>query len=333
MRFEQPLTIKDLAGIIQNNVKIVGSETEQVKGINEIHMVEPGDITFVDHPKYYAKALESKASFVIIDIEPEKNYGKTLLVSSDPFRDYVKLVKHFRKFIAQDSFIHPDAKIGEGTIIQPGVFVGRNVTIGKNCVIHSNVSIYDHTTIGNNVIIQSNSVIGGEAFYFKRRDTHWDKMESCGCTIIGNDVEIGALCTIDKGVSGATALGDGCKLDNHIQIGHDTTIGKHVLIGAHSAVAGVTIIEDDCVLWSKTAVNKDLVMGKGSVLLATSAIDKSVEPGKVLFGSPAIDARRKWKELAAARELPELMDEFRELKALLIEKGMIQPDEINCSKG
>jgi len=330
MKFDQALQLKDLAKIIQNDVKIVGDETEEVKGINEIHMVEPGDITFVDHPKYYTKALESKASFVIINIEPENTYGKTLIISSDPFRDYVKLAKHFRKFIPQDCFIHPDAQIGEGTILQPGVFIGRNVTIGKNCIIHSNVSIYDHTTIGDNVIIQANSVIGGEAFYFKRRDTHWDKMESCGSTVIGNDVEIGAVCTIDKGVSGATTIGDGCKLDNHIQIGHDATIGKHVLIGAHSAVAGVTIIEDDCVLWSRTAVNKDLVMGKGSVLLATSAIDKSVEPGKVLFGSPAIDARRKWKELAAARVLPEIIEEFEALKAILVDKKIIDTPK-DCS--
>lgn len=321
MKFEKPLQIKNLAEIIQNDIRIIGDETAEVKGINEIHMVEPGDITFVDHPKYYTKALESKASFVILDIEPGNANGKTLLISSDPFRDYVKLVKHFRKFIPQDSFIHPDAKIGEGTILQPGVFVGQNVIIGKNCVIHSNVSIYDHTTIGDNVIIQANSVIGGEAFYFKRRETHWDKMESCGSTVIGNDVEIGALCTIDKGVSGATTVGDGCKLDNHIQVGHDTTIGKHVLIGAHSAIAGVTIIEDDCVLWSRTAVNKDLVIGKGTVLLATSAVDKSVEPGKVLFGSPAIDARRKWKEMAAARMLPEILEELEQLKSCLQEKN------------
>ncbi len=321
MKFEKPLQIKALAEIIQNNIQIIGDETAEVKGINEIHMVESGDITFVDHPKYYIKALESKASFVIINIEPENTNGKILLISSDPFRDYVKLVKHFRKFIPQDSFIHPDAQIGEGTILQPGVFVGQNVVIGRNCIIHSNVSIYDHTTIGDNVIIQANSVIGGEAFYFKRRETYWDKMESCGSTVIGNNVEIGALCTIDKGVSGATTVGDGCKFDNHIQVGHDSIIGKNVLIGAHSAIAGVTIIEDDCILWSKVAVNKDLVIGKGTVLLATSAVDKSVEPGKVLFGSPAIDARRKWKELAAARMLPEILEELEQLKSCLKEKS------------
>lgn len=320
MIFDKTLNAKDLALIIGSDVEIVGDENAIVKGINEIHMVTPGDVTFVDHPKYYTKALTSNASFVIINVKPEETYGKTLFISSDPFRDYVKIVKHFRIFIPQDSFIHPDAEIGEGTRIQPGVFVGRNVKIGKNCLIHSNVSIYDHTTIGDNVIIQANSVIGGDAFYFKRRDTHWDKMESCGSTRIGNNVEIGALCTIDKGVSGTTTIGDGCKFDNHIQVGHDTVIGKNVLIGAHSAIAGVTVIEDECILWSRISINKDLVVGKGTVLLAMSAIDKSVEPGKTLFGVPAIDARRKWKEIAALRMLPEALEDLEKLKNIINKK-------------
>jgi UDP-3-O-[3-hydroxymyristoyl] glucosamine N-acyltransferase len=321
MIFEKALQAKELAQIIGNNIEIVGDENAIITGINEIHMVVPGDITFVDHPKYYTKALKSNASFVIINVKPENTYGKTLFISSDPFRDYVKVVKHFRKFIPQDSFINPDAVIGEGTLIQPGVFVGRNVKIGKNCIIHSNVSIYDHTTIGDNVIILSNSVIGGEAFYFKRRETYWDKLESCGSTLIGNNVEIGALCTIDKGVSGMTIIGDGCKLDNHIQVGHDTHIGKNVLIGAHSAIAGVVVIEDDCMLWSRVSVNKDIVVGKGTVLLAMSAIDKSVEPGgKVLFGVPAIDARRSWREIAAMRLLPEALEDIEKIKETVFGK-------------
>ena len=317
MVLDKPLKARELADIIGEGIELLGDENAIITGINEVHMVKSGDITFVDHPKYYEKALTSKAGFVIIDIRPENTYGKVLFISNDPFRDYVKLVKHFRIFIPQDAFIHPDAKIGEGTILQPGVFVGSNVTIGKNCIIHSNVSIYDHTTIGDNVVIQANSVIGGEAFYFKRRETHWDKLETCGSTIIGNNVDIGALCTIDKGVSGATEIGEGCKLDNHIQIGHDTIIGKHVLIGAHSAIAGVTKIEDHALIWSRVSINKDLTIGKGATILATSSIGKNVEAGKVLFGTPAIDARRAWKELAALRKLPEALEDIEMIKEKL----------------
>lgn len=315
MIFEQSISVKQLVDIIGNHVKIVGDENGMVHGVNEIHMVEDGDVTFVDLAKYYEKSLKSKAGFIIIDKVPEDRHGKTLIVSDNPFRDYVKIVKHFRHFHPQDVYIHPTAKIGEGTILQPGVFVGENVTIGKNCIIHANVSIYDHTIIGNNVIIQSNSVIGGEAFYFKHREDCWDKMESCGRTVIEDNVEVGALCAIDKGVSGDTFVGEGTKFDNHVQVGHDTSIGKRCLVGAHSAIAGVTKIEDDCVIWGRVSINKDLVIGKGTVILAMSGVDKSVPAGgKVLFGVPATEVNKKWRELAALRMLPDLMQEIHTLK-------------------
>ncbi len=321
MIFEKEISVKEILQIIDTEAVVIGNDNENVLGINEIHMVQNGEITFVDNPKYYEKALQSKAAFVLIDIKPENTYGKTLIVVKDPFSAYVKIVKHVRKFYPQSTFIHPSAQIGEGTILQPGVFVGANVKIGKNCIIHSNVSIYDHTTIGNNVIIQANSVIGGEAFYFKHRPNNcWDKLESCGTTTIADNVEIGALCTIDKGVSGDTFVGEGCKFDNHVQVGHDTHIGKHVLVGSHCAIAGVTTIEDDCIIWARVSINKDLVVGKGTVLLATSAIDKSVEAGgKVLFGSPAIEVSKKWRELAALRLLPDMMQDIRDLKKEITE--------------
>jgi len=315
MKFNNPLSPDEILQIVGGNVKVIGDKNVKITGINEIHGVERGDITFVDHPKYYEKALTSNADFVIINIEPEERFGKTIFVSEDPFTDYVKIVKYNRKFIPQDSFIHPDAQIGEGTFIQPGVFVGCNVKIGKNCIIHSNVSIYDHTTIGDNVIIQGNSVIGGDAFYFKRRPDCWDKLVSCGSTYIGNNVEIGALCTIDKGVSSETSIGDGTKLDNHIQIGHDTKIGKNVLIGAHCAIAGVVTIEDNCLIWAKVSINKDLVVAHDTTILATSGIDKSTKPHQILFGSPAIDYRKKWREMAAMRMLPDILDDLIEMKS------------------
>jgi len=303
MKFEDSYTLKDIAEFIK--AKYIGSDDHKITGINEIHMVEPGDITFVDFHKYYEKALSSKASTVIINKTMTPPSGKALIISDDPFRDYNKIVERFRKFEPCPKNISDSAEIGEGTIIQPGVFIGNHVKIGKNCIIHPNVSIYDHTILGDNVIIQSNAVIGGDAFYFKRRPTHYDKMESCGRTIIEDDVEIGALCAVDKGVSGDTIVGKGTKLDNHVQVGHDTHIGKNCLIGAHSAIAGVTIIEDDVCIWAQVMINKDIVIGKGAVLLATSAVDKSMEGGKVYFGSPAIEARKKWREIVALRRLAE----------------------------
>ncbi|NWJ49928.1 MAG: UDP-3-O-(3-hydroxymyristoyl)glucosamine N-acyltransferase [Bacteroidetes bacterium] len=288
-----------------------GDPNFQISGLNEIHMVQAGDLTFVDHPKYYSKALHSNATTIIINKKVECPEGKALIFHDDPFAAYVSLVKKFRPFIPATAMVSESAEIGLGTIIQPGAFIGNHVKIGTNCLIHPNVTIYDHMVIGNNVIIQSGTIIGADAYYFQRKPAGYRKFESCGRVILEDNVEIGANCCIDKGVSGDTIIGFGTKTDNHIQVGHDTYIGKHCLIGAHSAIAGVTRIEDDCILWGRVSINKDIVIGKGAVILATSGVDKTLEGGKVYFGTPAVEARRAWRELACVRQLPEIIEKLK----------------------
>ena len=303
MKFTRIYTLKEIAGLI--DARFIGNPDFPVTGINEIHMVEPGDLTFVDHPKYYNKALNSKATTILINKEVDPPPGKSLLISDKPFDDYVFLVKNFRPFEKAVATISPSAKIGTGTVIQPGAFIGNHVVIGTDCIIHSNVSIYDHSVIGNHVILHSNCVIGADAYYYQKRAAGYKKLESCGRVIIEDDVEIGALSSIDKGVSGDTIISKGTKFDNHVQVGHDTYIGKNCLIGAFCAIAGVTRIEDDVILWASVLVNKDLVIGKGAILLAGSGTEKSLEGGKTYWGIPAIEARKKWKELAILRQMVE----------------------------
>jgi UDP-3-O-[3-hydroxymyristoyl] glucosamine N-acyltransferase len=304
MKLSSPIALADIAILI--GATYHGDALFPVSGINEIHMVSDGDLTFVDHPKYYSKALSSKASTIIINQKVECPDGKALLFHDDPFAAYTSLVRKIMPFVAASAAISPTASIAADTVIQPGVFIGNHVVIGKNCIIHSNVSIYDHTIIGDNVVIHANSVLGADAYYFQRKPEGYRKLESCGRVVIEDNVEIGALCSIDRGVSGDTVIGNGTKFDNHVQVGHDTKIGANCLIGAHTAIAGVTRIEDDVIIWAKVAVNKDLVIGKGAVILATSAVDKSLPGGITYFGSPAIEARKKWKELVMLRKLPEM---------------------------
>lgn len=310
MKFNRTYSLSELAQMI--DAEFEGPSDHPVTGMNEIHMVENGDLTFVDHPKYYDKALNSDATTILINKKVERPKGKGLLISEDPFADFVKLVKRFRPFEPGQSQISPAANIGEGTLIQPNCFVGHHVEIGKNCLIHSNVSIYDHVEIGDDVVIHANSVLGADAYYFQRKPEGYRKLESCGRVVIKDRVEIGALCSIDRGVSGDTIIDEGTKMDNHCQVGHDTYIGKNCLIGSHAAIAGVTKIEDDVILWGRVAVNKDLVIGKGAIVLATSAVDKSIEGnGRAYFGQPAVDARKKWREMAAIRQLPELIRKIK----------------------
>lgn len=301
-------SLKQIAELV--GASIVGNPDFPVTGLNEIHKVELGDITFVDHPKYYAKALNSAASVVLIDKEVDCPEGKALLLHNDPFDAFIRIMRHFRPFEPQSQSVSPSATIGEGTLIMPGAFVGHHTVIGKNCVIHPNVTIYDHCVIGDNVVIHSGSVIGADGYYFQRRNEGYKKFESFGRVVIGDDVEIGALCSIDKGVTSDTYINNGTKLDNHCQVGHDSYIGRNCLIGSHAAIAGVTRIEDDVILWGRVCVNKDLVIGEGAVVLATSAVDKSIEPGKAVFGVPAQEVKKQWREQAALRQLPDFLREY-----------------------
>ncbi len=304
MKINPPIAVSKIAEMIA--AKIIGNEKNMLCGINEIHMVEPGDLSFVDHPKYYDKSLHSAATIILINKEVECPTGKTLLISDDPFRDYVYLVKQFRPFEKATQHISPSATIGEGTQLQPGVFVGNHVKIGKHCLIHANVSIYDFCEIGDHVTIHSGTVIGGDAFYYKKRTspkTFYDKMESCGRVIIHDHVEIGAGCTIDQGVSGDTVIGWGTKIDNQVHIGHDTVVGKNCLFAAQVGIAGVTKIEDGVILWGQVGVNKDLVIGENAIVYAQSGVAKSIEGNKTYFGSPVQEAREKMKELAAVKQL------------------------------
>lgn len=305
MDFPKPLSLSNVVDIIGG--KIIGDPEASVKGLNELHIVRAGDITFVDHPKYYKKALESAATYVIINKEVDAPEGKSLIFHDAPMDAFNMLTTYFRPMIPSTTMISSSAVIGDGTIVQPGAFVGNNVTIGYNCIIHANVSIYDNTVIGNNVILHSNTVIGGDAYYFQKREAGFVKFLSAGRVIINDNVEIGACCTIDKGVTGDTIIGEGTKMDNQCQVGHDTVIGKQCLIGAYAAIAGVTVIEDEVVIWARVAINKDIVIGKKSVILASSGVDKSTEGNKTYMGAPVMEVRQYWKQLISLRKIPEII--------------------------
>lgn len=312
MKLEPVRTLAEIAELI--GARMIGSPEHLISGINEIHKVEAGDLSFVDHPKYYDKCLNSAATTILINKEVECPPGKALLLSDDPFRDYNYLVDFFRPFRASTEMIADSAHIGEGTIIQPGVFIGHQVKIGKDCLIHPNVTIYDHTVIGDRVVIHAGTVIGADAFYFKRRPEGYDKMRSCGRVVIGDDVEIGAGCTIDKGVTGDTVIGKGTKFDNQIHVGHDTVVGEHCLFAAQVGVAGVAHIDDEVILWGQVGVSKDLTIGKKAVVLAQSGVPKSLAPGETYFGYPVGEARAKMREMASVKHIPDILERLKALE-------------------
>jgi len=296
MKFKNSQTLQQIAKLI--NTESIGDDNFEILGINEIHVVEKGDIVFVDHPKYYDKALNSAATTILINKKVDCPEGKTLLISDDPFRDFNKITNHFNPFIASKVSISDTAVIGENTIIQPNVFIGNNVSIGKNCVIHPNVTIYDNSVIGNNVTIHANTVLGADAFYYKNRPEGFDKLISGGRVVLEDNVDLGASCTIDKGVSGDTTIGKGTKIDNQVHVGHDTKIGKKCLIASQTGIAGCVIIEDEVTIWGQVGTNSGITIGKGAVILGQTGVTKSVAGGKSYFGTPVSESREKLKEMA-----------------------------------
>lgn len=309
MKFPEKYTLEQIATITAT--KFVGDAEFPVYGINEIHVAGPGDVVFVDHPKYYDKALESAASVVLINKEVACPEGKALLISEDPFRDFNKLTKFFRPFESTDNSIAPTARIGKNTIIQPNVFIGNKVQIGDNCVIHSNVSIYDNCVIGDNVTIHAGAVLGGDAFYYKRREEGYDKLLSGGRVVVEDHVEIGANTTIDKGVTGDTLIKKGTKIDNLVQIGHDTVIGENCLIASQVGIAGAVVVEDNVTIWGQVGVRSAITIARGSVIQAQAGITKSTRPDTVYWGTPAVEVRSHLKELALLRQLPKLLEKIR----------------------
>lgn len=307
MKFPTPVSVGVLAELI--SAELVGNTAGHATGINEIHRVEEGDIVFVDHPKYYDKCINSAASYIIINKKVEVPEGKALLVHDQPFEAYLKIVRHYNPFVPYTSTQSESAVIGEGTYIAPNAFIGHNVIIGRKCVIHPNVTILDRTIIGDNVIIQAGTVIGSDAFYYntkKDREVWYKKMDSCGNVVIEDYVEIGAGCTIDRGVTADTRIGRGTKIDNLVHIGHDTLIGKNCLFAGQVGIAGGTIIEDGVTLWGQVGVSKTLTIGANAVVLAQSGVPSSLEGGKTYFGYPAEDASVKRREIVWIKRIPEL---------------------------
>ena len=315
MRFEKPVSLGQIAKLI--GAKIDGDPNAMATGINEIHKVEKGDLAFVDHPKYYDACIQSAASFIIINKRTGFPEGKALLIVDEPFEAYLKIVDHFRSFIPSMKVVSDTAKIGEGTIIMPGAYIGNHVSIGNNCIIYPNVVILDYCIIRDNVMIQAGTVIGSDAFYYNKktnRDIYYKKMKSCGRVVIEDSVEIGAGCTIDRGVTADTLIGAGTKIDNMVHIGHDTLVGKNCLFAAQVGIAGATTIEDNVILWGQVGVSKTLTIGKDAVLYAQSGVAASLEGGKNYFGSPAIEAKEKMKEFVWVKRIPELWEKVVEKK-------------------
>lgn len=306
MELSQPVSAAELAEYINGNFK--GPEDLKVSGLNEIHKVTNGDVTFADNRKYFQKAFSSAASLILIHEEATPPEGKGVIIIDEPFTAYNELVEWLKPgnglpkgsyLWGEDTFIHDSAQI------HPGVVIGSRVKIGQNVTIHPNTVIYDDTLIGSNVTIGANTTIGGDAFYFKKRETGHEKLISSGKVVIEKNVHIGCNCTIDKGVSRITRIGKGSILDNQVHIGHGVEMRENCLLAGQVGVGGKTLIGNNVKIWGQAGLNKDIKIADNVEILAKAGVGQSILNAGKYFGSPSGKASKKYRELSALEKLPE----------------------------
>ena len=303
MKFPAALSARSIAK--EFNCSIKGDETLTLKGISEIHNVSEGDLIFVDHPKYYDKALKSKASAIIINKEVEVPRGKVVLLTEHPFHVFNAILK---RYSPHTHFQEDEKNIDASAVIMPNVSIGKGVSIGAGSVIHPNVVIYDGVQIGKKVIVQAGTILGSNAFYYNKKNDNYHLMHSAGGLVIEDHVEIGALCSIDKGVTANTIIKNGSKLDNQIQIGHDCVIEENCLIAAQCGIAGCVTIQKNSVLWGQIGVTSGVTIGYNVVVLGQTAVTKSLAPEKTYSGDPAVPYRTNLKQKAAVKQLPDFFE-------------------------
>lgn len=301
MRFPSPISVRTIAA--QIGAEILGDQEQYAHGINEIHKVEPGDVTFVDIEKYYNKSLNSAATIIIINKKVDCPAGKTLLYVEHAFEAYDQIVLQHRPFLPATSNIAASAKVHPTAIIEPNVTIGHHVVIGADCYLQSHCYIGNYTQIGDRVTIQAGTVIGTDAFYFKQKGTEYHQWCSGGNVVIEDDVYIGASSTINKGVSGSTVIGKGSKIDCQVHLGHGVVIGKHCLLAGQVGIGGKTVLGDRVKVYGQCGIGNNLTIGDDAVFLGQSGVTRSQAGGKTYFGLPAEEARKKYAQLVALRNL------------------------------
>lgn len=312
-----------------------GSPETEITGVAGIEEAGPGQLTFLANPKYAASARSTRAGAVIV-AEDFSGAGPALLRSRNPYLDFARAIELFYqppKYAAgvhSTAVVHPSAKIGKNASIGPYVVVDEDVQIGKNCVLLAHVVIYRGARIGNNflahahavvrencrlgdnVTLQNGAVIGSDGFGFaKDNDGHWRKIVQSGPAVLENDVEVQANACVDRASVGETRVGEGTRIDNLVQVGHGSRVGRKSLLCAQVGLAGSTEVGDNVILAGQVGVAGHCKIGDGVIATAQSGIPSDVPAGKIVSGYPAIDNKLWLRCVAVFNRLPEMMRALR----------------------
>jgi UDP-3-O-[3-hydroxymyristoyl] glucosamine N-acyltransferase len=347
-----PITLQELADYCE--AQIIGENVSTfIYSAADIKSAKVGQVTQLTNSRYAKHIINSMASACFIaegnSVESIPD-TMTLLVCADPEMSFIKALELLhpalvytpkiapqavlednvqvgnKVFIGPYAVIGKNVVIGDGTTILAGAYIGHNVKIGKNCLIYPYAVIYDDVVMGDNVIIHSGAIIGADGFGYKFRHNIHVKVPQVGNVVLGDNVEIGANTCIDRGALGSTQIGDGTKIDNLVQVGHNNVVGKNVVMCGLTGVSGSCNIEDYAILAGSSGVADHVTIGKGAVVMARSGVATDVKAGTQVFGSPAKDKKTAYKEQIAISKLPELLKKVKILedKIQAIENSIIE---------
>ncbi|OWY25712.1 UDP-3-O-(3-hydroxymyristoyl)glucosamine N-acyltransferase [Sphingobacteriales bacterium UPWRP_1] len=339
------ISIKQLAQLL--NAEIEGNAEVLVSNLAKIEEAQSGDLSFIANPRYLHFAYTTRASALVVnkDFTPEKPVVATLLKVADAYQSFAQLLELYNqinrpKGIEQPCFIHPAAVIGTGvyigafayigenavlgnnTLVYPQTYIGKGVQVGENTILYAGVKVYEGCIIGNNCIVHSGAVIGSDGFGFAPQpDGSYRKIPQTGIVTIANDVEIGANTCIDRATLGTTAILEGVKIDNLVQIAHNVQIDQSTVIAAQAGISGSTKIGRYCMIGGQAGFTGHLTIAPKTKINAQSGVTKSVdEENRFLSGSPAFDYRNQMRAYVLFKQLPDLETRLKNVEDQLRDK-------------
>ena len=310
---------------------IIGHTSQMISAPEQLEMAKDTEISFIGNKKYEKVWEKSKACAAIVNedvaIEPGENRAFIKVKNADLAMSQILSLfapptPLFSNDIHQTAVVDLSAIIGKGTKIGAGSYIGPKVTLGDNVIIYPNVTILDDCSIGNNTVIWSgtvirersiigsdcifhpNATIGADGFGFRPDpEKGLVKIPQIGNVIIGNNVEIGANSCVDRGKFSSTILGDGCKIDNLVQIGHNCKLGRFCIMAGNSGLAGSVTLGDGVIIGGSASIKDHTTIGDGAIVGAGSGVTGDIPPGKVMLGYPAVEARDALKQWAILKRL------------------------------
>jgi UDP-3-O-[3-hydroxymyristoyl] glucosamine N-acyltransferase len=337
-------TAADLAALLQPRAKR-GATTEIIRGIAALVGAQSGDLSFLGNSKYKNEVKATAASVVLLPVdyagEPKPN--QLFLLVDNPSVALARFCSHLEQqlwprpapgvhataqvapgaSVAATATIGPlcivedDAVVGERTHLQAQVFVGRGTRIGDDCWLMPGAVVAAECVLGSRVCLQPGVIIGGDGFGYELVAGRHEKVPQIGTVVIENDVEIGANTTIDRARFNRTVIGEGTKIDNLVQIGHNVVIGKHCLICAQTGISGSTTLEDYVVLGGQVGLAGHITLGRGVQVGAQSGVSSDLAPGVTVFGTPSLPLMLEQRLIVLRQRIPDLFRRVDEIEEQL----------------